>query len=484
MQSFLYYSRGQARARIRTLTVLIMDYSEKILPGALTQALLFCCLGLCHAGLLAAAVFPERLSLLDSIHDGRFQELENTLVSLQESIDAGTGDDRQLGFVLETLANSDPETEARLNEWIRLSPRSYAAYLVRAYYYYDVAWSWRGHGRREDTAGSRLRKMEEYLQLAADDLAVAIQIKPVLSAADALAIRILMMLGNQDYKGEIMREALRISPASYLVRAAYLWSLKPAWGGQAGELMQFVGNIGEAVQAHPHLHPLLGYADYIFADSLAEKSQFRQAVDHFDFAVDKGADHIVYRDRGINYYRLKEYENALLNFSRALELWPEDAEVLRWRSRVRQRNGDDIAALNDLELALKLAPMDRYVLMAHARLSRKLRRFDRILEHYQRALYYNSEDADIWFARAMHYSHELVDFEAAERDLQRATELDPGRTAYWYEYAAVLHYRLDCRIVTPLQHYLQLCDSGKHCRASELEWARHAQHWLEENERC
>ena len=128
--------------------------------------------------------------------------------------------------------------------------------------------------------------------------------------------------------------------------------------------------------------------------------------------------------------------------------------------------------------------MDRYVLMAHAFLSRKMRIFEQVLGDYEKALFYNNQDADIWFARGMHYSHELVNFEAAGHDFKIATRFDPSKPAYWYEYATVLHYQLDCSFVVPLERYLSLCQIENTCQAGEQKWALHAKGWLAENNKC
>lgn len=406
------------------------------------------------------------------------------LLSFQSNYEQGKGDERLIAFVLETLSNSNPEYEALMNDWLQSHPESYVPYLVRAYFYYGVAWSWRGHLDRNETSTTRLSKMKDFLQLAAADVSQAIQLKPRLSAADALALKVLMLLDGDEYKEQTLKEALQIDRASYLVRSSYLWSLKPEWGGEPEELMRFIKETNSMTGKYPQLKKLSGYADYIFAESLAEQQRYEEAVMHFDFAVIKGADHIIYRERGINYYHLKEYEFALQDFDYSLALWPQDPKVLRWRAHTLQRMQQDAAALLDLDLAVRLVPMERYVLMAHALLSRKMRRYEQVLQDYEQALFYNLEDADIWFGRGMHYSHELINFESATSNLKRATELDPANSAYWYEYAAVLHYRLDCEIVKPLQQYLKLCNADNSCRASELKWARHAQSWLQENNLC
>ncbi len=450
----------------------------------LMQASLFLCMLISFSGSTAALEYPDRLTLLGLLENRRFVELETLLQSFQTDYEKGEGDERLLAFALETLANSNPEYEALIADWIALHSGSYVPYLVRAYYYHGVAWSWRGHRARDKTNLQRLGKMKDYLQLAAGDITQAIRMKPRLSAADALALKVLMMLDEDDYKERTLQEALQISPDSYLIRSSHVWSLKPEWGGRPDELMQFIKKTGEDADNYPQLKPLLGYSDYIFAESLAEQKRFEEAAVHFDFAVNKGADYIIYRERGINYYHLNKYELALQDFNHSLMLWPQNPQTLRWRSHTLRRLSSNTAALSDLELAVRLMPMDRYVLMAHALLLRKLGQYEQVLSDYEKALFYNIQDADIWFERGMHYSHELINFEAAQRDLKHATELNPDEPAYWYEYAAVLHYKLDCEIVLPLKRYLDLCDTGSVCRAGELKWARHAQNWLFETNRC
>ena len=448
--------------------------------AGLTLVAMFIVFNVCHA----ADNFPDRLELLIELQNRQYEQLEKRLHSYHSGSQDFKADEKLLAFTFETLANSNPEYASLFSDWIEAFPQSYFALVARAHYYYGVAWSWRGHRRIENTSTLRLQNMKEFLRLAALDLSRAIEIENELAIADALALKVLMLLDEKQYQQKALKEALQLYPQSYLVRSAYLWSLKPEWGGEAGELMKFIHATEELAGEAPVLSSLLGYADYIFAESLAERGQYQEAAVHFDFAVDKGADHHIYRERGINHYQLGNYAAARKDFDAALALWPQDPKTLRWRSHALRRLGENDAAYGDIDLAARLAPMDRHILMAYALLSRKLKRFEGVLASYDRALFYNQDDAAIWYERGMHFSHELVDFPAAGENFQRATELDPGVPAYWYEYAAVLHYQLDCGIVEPLDHYLELCDAGSSCKAGELEWARHAQDWLQETRRC
>jgi tetratricopeptide (TPR) repeat protein len=293
-----------------------------------------------------------------------------------------------------------------------------------------------------------------------------------------------MMLENNEYKKPTLEESLLIDPGSYLVRSSYFWSLKPEWGGAPEELERFTKETRVMAEQYPELNKLLGYSDYIFAESLAERGQADAAAIHFDFAIDKGADHIIYRERGINYYHLQEYEKALQDLNQSLHMWPQDAKTLRWRSHTLQKMGEYEDALSDLDLAARILPRDRYILMARALLSRKMKHFEQVLSDYEKALFFNQDDADIWFERGMHYSHEFINFKEAANNFNRATELNDSKPQYWYEYAASLHYSLDCQIVIPLENYISLCNKGRDCRAGELKWALHARNWLKENDRC
>lgn len=428
--------------------------------------------------------FPDRLALLGLLENRQYSDLQRLVHGYQLSYDAGKGGEGKVAFVLETLANSDPKLESTINEWLSISAGDYLPYLVRAWYYYDLAWSWRGHLSKEKTSNERLVKMQNYLRLASDDLSHAIEIKPRLSVADSLAIKLLMLLDGREYMKPALQEALQLNPDSLLVRASYMWTLKPEWGGKPETLLDYIAEVRKSSEEHPQLKQLLGYSDYIFAASLARQKRFEEAAEHFDFAIQHGADHLIYRDRGINYYRMGDYSQALENLNQSLELWPQAAETLRWRSFTYQRLGKNNAALADLDVAVRINPMNKYVLMAHAKLSRKMKQYEQVIVDYDRALYYNADDAVIWFERGMHYSHELLNFQSAEMEFNKATELAPGNPDYWYEYAAVLHYNVDCRIVTPLTRYLDLCNTGASCRAGELKWAEDARHWLEQSKRC
>ena len=439
---------------------------------------------LLFGGGAVAADFPDRFALVDLFRQGEFTRLERTLERYQQGVENGSVDERVLAFAVESVTDGNPDSASLFNEWVKAKPRHYLPYLLRAHYYYNTAWAWRGHDDVLGISDRHFGNMYGYLKLAADDLTTAINLRPSLSIAYALSLRVLMLAGAQEMRGEAYREAIEQHPHSYLVRASYLWSLKPEWGGSLDRALRYVREVATLTAANPRLADLLGYVDYILAESLAVGSQYEQAGRYYDLAIERGADHHVYRQRGINHYRSGRYAPALRDFNAALKLWPQSHRVLRWRANVYLRQERFQEALDDLLVAVELSPYDKPALLSLALALRKLGRFQGVAELYDRALYYDALDAAVWFEKGMHYSRDLFQFEAAAENLQRATELAPDETQYWYQYAASLHYALDCGISAPLRKYLELCAERGDCNQKELQWGRDAEVWLEQSGIC
>ncbi|NNM67057.1 MAG: tetratricopeptide repeat protein [Spirochaetales bacterium] len=91
-----------------------------------------------------------------------------------------------------------------------------------------------------------------------------------------------------------------------------------------------------------------------FAEGLYEN-----ALDDFDAAVDRDSTNSkAFYYRGLVKSSMEEYEAAILDFTRSLEMVPFQFEVLLARSRAWAKTGNPARALQDCEAALNLAPDD------------------------------------------------------------------------------------------------------------------------------
>jgi tetratricopeptide (TPR) repeat protein len=65
-----------------------------------------------------------------------------------------------------------------------------------------------------------------------------------------------------------------------------------------------------------------------------------------------------FKARGTAYYELEEYDKAIEDFNRAIELSPYYQSALSWRGRAYNDSGKEQEALADYNLAAKLMPYD------------------------------------------------------------------------------------------------------------------------------
>jgi tetratricopeptide (TPR) repeat protein len=130
-------------------------------------------------------------------------------------------------------------------------------------------------------------------------------------------------------------------------------------------------------------------ADAIKIEHLVQLSALNEAV----FRDRKSAQ--PYIDRGIYFLGENQIENALANFTKALELKPKNANALTQRSRAWLRHGDLEKAVNDATAALAIDPREEtYGVRGDA--YRKLKEYDKALADYDAAQRIDQDVAETW----------------------------------------------------------------------------------------
>ncbi len=111
-----------------------------------------------------------------------------------------------------------------------------------------------------------------------------------------------------------------------------------------------------------------------------------------------------YRIRGNSYYQAAQYDDAVADYSRSLDLRPDDADTLMNRGvtlRNLERYDDSLADYNH---ALELRPDDATTLMNRGVTLRHLERYDGSLADYNHALELRPGHANTLYNRACVYS--------------------------------------------------------------------------------
>lgn len=124
----------------------------------------------------------------------------------------------------------------------------------------------------------------------------------------------------------------------------------------------------------------------------ARQENYRAAADLFDVAVSRidepeRTDWNVFYQRGIAYERLKEWDKAEPNFRKALELFPDQPQVLNYLGyswvdmNINLEEGLDL-----IRRAVELRPSDGYIVDSLGWAYYKLGRFDEAVSELQRAV--------------------------------------------------------------------------------------------------
>lgn len=131
-----------------------------------------------------------------------------------------------------------------------------------------------------------------------------------------------------------------------------------------------------------------------------------------------------YASRGDESYDRKDYENAIAEYSRAIEKDPSYAEVYKNRSRAYIARGDYDSAIADCNRAIELdSNFDKaYYDRGIAYYDKK--DYDRAIADFTRATEITPDYADSYVYRGMAY-HAKHDYDKAIADYNKAIEIDP-----------------------------------------------------------
>ena len=130
----------------------------------------------------------------------------------------------------------------------------------------------------------------------------------------------------------------------------------------------------------------------------AAKKDFRPAAELYDRAVERlkaptRADWNVFYQRGIAYERLKEWPKAEPNFRKALELYPDQPQVLNYLGYSWvDRDANLKEALEMIRRAADLRPSDGYIIDSLGWAYYKLGRYDDAVREMERAVSLKPED--------------------------------------------------------------------------------------------
>ena len=372
--------------------------------------------------------------LREYFENQQFGMLNSTLEDYQRGFEMDSGDEYKIYDAFRVFAGTLPIHEELLDSWVNYSPERYAPYLARATFYYDKAWQSRGNRYAKDTSEEQFSEMQSYFSKAADDIDTALNINPNLLAAYFIRIGIFNTTGDNEGEDRSLREALELFPASFLIRARFMWARSPRWGGSYREMEAFAKEAEQYADSNPELTALYGFIYYDQSRKMVSGKEYKKAVEFCTKALDYGDNWLFYKQRAyVHYNFLENLQEALIDIDRAILLRPTIDESYRLRSKIYYYDGYMENALDDILMAEFLKPGDAKTQKwrtwaGNNLLNRGHKLFKKDLneaiEQYNLSIRFDPEAAITYYWRGVAF-YRLKQIDSALPDFQKSIDLDP-----------------------------------------------------------
>lgn len=195
--------------------------------------------------LLPIASYSEDEDLLSLLKAQKFELLESSTRHIQSEFENGVLTEIQLRTVYRQFYNLKEDDLAKVEEWKRTIPASYAAHLILGTYYKRKGNEARGTEYIPNTPREKIEKMHYYHEIGKPDLDKSLKLtgKPYLSVFHLLDIA--RLAGNHADSWALVQRANAMLPTNTLARNRFFISLEPRWGGSYGEMRSFIARSKE-----------------------------------------------------------------------------------------------------------------------------------------------------------------------------------------------------------------------------------------------
>ena len=260
--------------------------------------------------------------------------------------------------------------EPRLNEWVKLRPKSVAALLARATFYRAAGWNARGTASSRETTREQFQHMDSFFQRARADLTAAHSLDPKSIVAYRLMIYMAASRAELKTSRATLDEALKIQPYSFMLRVAHMDNLR-RWGSYEA-MEEFADQSAPYAKRNPRIKALQGFVDLDRAEDFERDDRKGDAIEAYQRALRLGDYWEFHYQRGRYYARSDLDEEALEDFNAVLLQRPQTEDALAHRARAEYelarhafgetRNAYFSQAFRDIQLAVALDPTDESLL--------------------------------------------------------------------------------------------------------------------------
>jgi tetratricopeptide (TPR) repeat protein len=305
---------------------------------------------------LTPPITADKITLIAELRARNFNKLEATLTAYQTAAENNVTQEVNVHQAFEAFKRADPAFDALLQEWVRRSPRSYAAHLARAEFLFAEAWNARGAKWASETSAQQFQRMDDYLAAGEKEIKATLALNAKVIESYALLINEQRAGGSLEDCRKATDAALKEIPASFVIRSETIKCLEPRWGGSYEQMDQFAAEAQPYVHENPRRAALKGFADSDRGDWMKGRAKYVSAIIYYTRAIAEGGDHgTFYRGRGEAFMRLNLNNEGLEDMRRADKLWPQNSETLQWLAYGLSNIGNNQEALRELDSAVDIA---------------------------------------------------------------------------------------------------------------------------------
>ncbi len=181
--------------------------------------------------------------------------------------------------------------------------------------------------------------------------------------------------------------------------------------------------------------------------------EYDKAILEYNKALELDPAHTpAYYDRGLAFAQRQQYAEALADFSQVLALNPRHADALYNRGLVYARQNAFAEALADYDQALVLHPQDPLIFNSRGNVHYNTKDYARAIADYDQAIQHDATYADAYLNRGLAHAA-LEEYQRAIADYNQALALNP-ESAIAYNYRGQAYARLQ-QYARALEDYTQ-----------------------------
>lgn len=308
---------------------------------------------------------PNQQELLDLLRAREYARLNDILERYQREAEADFRKEAWISPAIWAFDTGDPALEPYLNAWVEAAPDSAVAHASRAEFYRGMGFAARGGAWAKDTSEAQFRGMRDAFRKSYADALAALNLNPRITVIYSNLIH-LANAGGAEFGNERdhFEAGLKVCPNSAWLRNAYISSLRPRWGGSYQAMRTFAAEQQPLAEIDPRVRDMYGWVEWDLATLTSDQEE---RIELCTKALGYGERSMYYQTRGAAFEALGRYDEALADFSRAVEIWPLDDESWEWKIKVLATMGRPEDAGRELARAKRLFPNSHAIRRAGAR---------------------------------------------------------------------------------------------------------------------